>query len=341
MDAAEILAIGIDQPEILFKDRHGLKAQFKTFAMKWHPDRCKHPKAGAVLAHINALFQAAEAKTMAGVWSPPGEVEFSCTDGKLRKIRYRRRFKTDVGETFYSPTLVAFVVDNGFADLFNDAIRTISALSYADVPMKTEISKYMPSITKTFETKSGSMVLVIPKTPDVYCLADVFRSLGNKVPPAHVAWILNGVYNVACYLQWAKLCHGDISMESIFISPKYHSVMLYGGWWYAHKQDTKINALPARSHRLAPPDTLKTKIDDGRLDLFLTRALGREILGDPSGMKLSGMSVPKEMERFLRMPAGHSARLDYFHWGENLKASFGPRRFIELAVNESDIFTKE
>jgi hypothetical protein len=151
---------------------------------------------------------------------------------------------------------------------------------------------------------------------------------------------LSSIYNISCYLKCFNICHNAISANNCFVSPKYHSVMLLGGWWYSCRKDDNIVALPKVSFKTCPPDILNTKIADHRLDLLLIRQLGIYCLGDDTGMDLlTRKDVPKSLTVFLRSSSSGDALKDYSYWQkEVLPNSFGKRRFVEMDVKGSDIF---
>lgn len=336
MTADKILAIPLTEPERLFADKHGLSDQFKTWVKVWHPDKNQDAKAKDVFIHIGLLFQAAQKKAAADEWAAPGEIVFQCADGVARKMRFRKRSEFELGFMFYGRTALTWVVDKQHADLVARAGTTITGLKYSSARMRTEMERFMPNVISTFRTKDDRGGVVMLKTKDVYCLRDVVEAKGGKLVPEHVAWILNRLYNIACFLQWNGLSHNAISLDTVFVSPEHHSCLLLGGWWYAAPFGMKMKAVPARTHKLMPPD-LKT--GSSRTDLALIRALGRELLGDATGMHLvDDASVPARMTSFLRHPASGKAVDDYKNWGTCLEACFGERRFVKLPVEESDIF---
>ena len=338
MNADQILSIKLTEPERLFEDRYGLPAQFKALAKIWHPDLCRDSRASAVFAHIKALFDSAEKKAAAGEWSPVGKKVFECKDGATRTIRYKISHRFELGETIYSGKVLAYLIDPAYGDLFGYAGSTIKSLRFSGPAMKAEMEKYLPLEIASFETKSGICVKVFQKTEDVVMLRDLL-DLKTRIEPVHAAWILNGIYNICCYLQWEGLMHGGITTESVFISPKHHSVMLYGGWWYAAKIGGRIRALPKAVMDICPPDIVREKSASARVDLSAVRAIGREILGDRRGMALTrSKDIHSDIVQFLRLPAGENAQKEYQSWGNVLKSVFGDRRFVEMPVNLGDIY---
>lgn len=335
LTADKILAIPLNEPERLF-EKHDLPYQFRAWVKVWHPDVNKDAKAGDVLKHINELFKRAKVKAADDDWQTPGEVVFRCTDGPLRKMRYRRRHEFELGEMFYGKSALTWVIEEEHADLVARAGDAITGLKYSSPRMRTEMERFMPKVISTFKVTDGRGGVVMLKTPDVYCMRDVLEAKGGKLAPEHVAWILNRLYNIACFLHFNKLSHNAISLDTVFVSPEYHSCLLLGGWWYATPYDQKMIAVPARTSKIMAPGT---KLGSSRTDLALIRQIGRELLGDASGMHLvDDASVPARMTSFLRHPAGSKAVEDFSNWGQCLEACFGERRFVKLPVQESDIF---
>lgn len=339
MQAAEILSIPEDKPDFLFPgDLDRAKEKYRELVKNWHPDRGDHD--AKVLAHINRLYDITVSRIKAGTWQETGLIRLSCADGKSRSIRFRRKLPFELGEMVYGEGIIAYLISNEYADLFHAACRELGALKYRDAAMEKEMSRYFPVVVSRFETLDDRCVLVLQKSPDVFCLRDILELKAGKMPPTAVAWILNAVYNIACYLDFAKLSHNGITLDSVFISPRHHSAMLYGGWWYARPFGAHMNALPNSTKIFAAADTIHSKVADNRIDLKSIKALGRELLGDPTGMRLSAdKDVPAPMTQFLRSPPSRYAQSDYDDWSNNaLTASFGRRRFVPLEVSASDVF---
>jgi len=337
--AAQLLAVPLDQPERLFENGlDAAKSAYHALLQSWHPDRGGD---AAVAAHLNRLYEAAVEKIKAGTWSKPGEMTIATVAGGAIRLRYLRRHAFELGEIVYARHMVAFLVTNEYADLCHSAKRTIDGLGYRDGAMKAEMARFLPSIKGCFETTDGRCVLVLGKTPDVFLLRDVLGACAGALDPRHVGWIMSAVYNLACYLDWAKLTHNAITADTVWISPQHHSALLLGGWWYAAPHGARLTALPTAVKAITPPDILHTKRADHRLDLALVRALGRELLGDRTGMRLAAMA-PKAMADFLRQPTSAVAVRDYRTWKEAvLLPSFGAPRFVRLDVTESAIYDKE
>ena len=332
LSAEALLAIQPSEPERLFTgDEKTARQEFRALAARWHPDR--YPDAGVtgVFQHVNRLYEMALDKLRAGIWHTPGLLVARATDGATYQIRYRRERAFELGRLFVGNEIVTYVVAKEQADLFQHAVQAINHLPCANARMAAEVGRYLPEIVRQFETGEG-WVLVVRKTPDLVLLRDVLDHFGGRMDARHVAWIISGLLNLACYLDYARLAHNAILTDTWWISPPRHSGALLGGWWYAVRQGERMTAAPARTVQYAPFDVLDRKRGDRRTDRELIRALGRELLGDVTGVRLArDKAAPPPMLDWLRLPAGDSAVHDYQTWmNQVLKASFGERRFVTL-----------
>lgn len=334
-----ILAVPTGRPEMLFTgDADTAKREWKALAKAWHPDRNKAPLAEQVFEHVKALHDEAQRRIAAGTWRGMGTVRFAAVSGKTYEVRHRRAGDFELGEFYLGRKAIAWAVRKSEKDLFERAVAAIGAFRFGNEAMRKEIGRHLPKILATFET-ADRYVLVQESTPDLVLLEDLVSHLGGRMPAEHVAWMISSLENVACWLDWSGTVHGAIGPKTVFVSPKHHSVTLFGGWWYAHGRGAKLRALPASSLSEIRPDLLSRKVADTAIDLSLIRATARAALGDPAGQKIArDPSVPGALARWLIHPPAASARADYAGWEKAREAAFGPRRFVELAADPDQIY---
>lgn len=340
MDATAILAIPESQPERLFPNSEDeAKKLFRDMAKQWHPDVNKDPKAQEVFDRLHNLYEKVLEKIKNKTWSKPGELSILGKDGKTRVIKYRRKRAFELGEMAYGNGVLCYIVRPDAKDLFGRGLETIKhSFTYKDDKIKGEIERYLPAVLDSFETDDGSNVLVLAKTPDVFLLQDVIDFMG-PLDPKHVCWIMSSFHNLACYLRTIGMTHNAISTTTCFISPKYHSGLLFGGWWYSQYTGKNLIAIPGHSANNCPSDILKSKIADPRLDMALIRQMGLDCLGDPTGVNLlHDGKTPRPLVDFLRLPSDGDAFKDYKKWEKVRSDSFGKRRFVEMQVEASDIY---
>lgn len=340
MTATEILAI--KEPEKLFSsDMAAAKSEYHALALEWHPDHNKDPRANDVFSHVDLLYREACKRLLEGTWQTPGCLTINSIDNKTYRIRYYITFPFELGEVAIGRSIVAYLTDGPYEDLFREGAKWTESRShlYASDKMRDEMMRYLPKYKSVFLIKDRS-VIVLEKAPGLVRLRDLVEYFDGKLDPKHVAWVISSLYNLLCYFDFANIVHGDISLDTYFIDPEKHSGALLGGWWYARRAGERLIALPSRTVDNMPPDLWAKKEADKRTDLGLVRLLGREMLGYASGAGLrTDRSIPQALSEWLCYGTSGSALKDYEVWQRVvIPAAFGGRYFTKLDVKLSDIY---
>lgn len=339
----QILAIAASAPEKLFSGDSAIaKSEYYEFSRRWHPDHNKNAEATAVFQRVTELYRTALELIGANAWRGAGVLELSGASVAAtfaeRRIPYFKIVNFELGDIYIGETNVVFSVERKYADLFENAKRQITGFRFANARMQKEIERNLPGEPEFFAT-TERLIMLLPKTPDLILLEDLLEYLGGAIDARHVAWIENRLHNLACYFEYAGIAHHDISPRTVWVSPEFHTATLLGGWWYARVAGEKINALPARTINLAPPDVIRNKRADGRVDLELIRQTGREMLGDASGARLkTDAKIPAAMRRWFSGATSGSAVTDYELWKNVLEMDFGAPRFVRLDVEPAQIY---
>jgi hypothetical protein len=328
--------LNVQSPGDLFSgDRSTLKSEFDKLALKYHPDHNGSPKAAEEFIHLMKLYELAQKSIEEDYWESSNGLKFSAY-----RIKFMRKVDFELGKMYVGDTHVTFLIEKCHEELWNNAQRIIKGFKYSSDRMKKEISRYLPSIKAT-TTLPNFYVLVINKTPDLILLKDVPT---QTIPEwdKHVAWIISTLHNLMCYFEFAGITHNDISLDTLFISPQYHSGALLGGWWYAREYGKKLLAVPAASYEFFSHLMKKTKIADPSLDKELVRALGRELLGDRGGTKLLGSKVaPVPFINWLRCATSKTAVKEYDLWDKVIIESYGKKKFVPLNITAKTIYKGE
>ncbi|MFN8657172.1 MAG: J domain-containing protein [Candidatus Obscuribacterales bacterium] len=348
LTAAKLLSI--DAPELLFsRSPDEAKREYRSLARLWHPD-CAHDGSAApeIFAHINELYRLAVIKLSDGSWvepvekveqETPGIKKFRRTNGTIMRVTYQKVQSFELGTMYVSPDTVTFDIEDEHRDLFLNGCQQIGALSFASAAMALEMANSLPQVVDRFKT-DGSSIVVLRKTPDQLLLSDVLAHYRGRMKVAHVGWILNCLYNLACYLQWSRLSHNGIAPDTIFISPLRHSAMLLGGWWYARPIGSPLTMVTERTLQFMPTDAMRNKRADHRTDLELIKSIGRELLGDMIGDDLKfNNKLPQNVVDWLLMPSTGNALLDYSSWkDEILRKTFGKPRFVAMKLDTTNFY---
>lgn len=341
--AEQILHIPESHPEKLYvvENEDELKNAYRKLSMLWHPDR--HVKenidTSAVFSHLKLLYEKALDKMSSGIWKTGLSLKLKEISGKEYIIKYREEKSFELGQQYIGDTIIVWIFNKDYQDLALKSLKQLNQLKYANDNMKKEMIKYIPKIKKSFET-SENFVIVVEKENELLCLEDVLRYYKNKVEPKHVAWILSCLYNMACFLEYNKKMHGGLSLNNIFINPKQHTCALLGGWWFSHNQEEKLVALSQFAIDLAPLKIIHSKQADTSLNLEMIRVIGRELLGDKTGVYLpKDKNIPTPLINWLRDSSSKNAFEEYRIWQQKiLKDSFGVRRFTEMKLTSNDIY---
>jgi len=341
LSADEILSL-TEPGELFTNDQDTIKAEYNELAKRWHPDHNGNSReSNLVMAHINMLYQKGLEMLRSGFWTGPGFIRLPGKNGSRYELGFRASHDFELGTMYIGDKIVAYLIYDTHRDLFDNARKVINGFRYASDTMRQEVSRYLPRIVSTFETKDGRLGMVIEKTPDLILLRDVLGYYKGRLPDRHVAWIQSTLHNLACYLDYAKLSHNAISLDTYFISPKFHSGALLGGWWYAVSQGNKLLGVPATTFAVMPPAVKNKKVGSILTDLEMIRLVGRELLGDRTGTRLLDMNAaPRPMIDWLRGAPSTSAVEDYSRWKQVLTASFGPPKFVEMALTADMIYPK-
>lgn len=339
LTAEALLAIPVDKPELLFTaDADAAKSEYRVLVSKWHPDQ--NPMVDEnVMAHVNVIYNLAVFRLSTDTWVTPGVVEFKTVDGKKFKFKYRSTRSFELGDIFVADNLVAYSLYKDNDDLYKTAQKAIKGFKYVNDDMRKEVSRFLPEIHSELETEDR-LIMLIKKTPDQLLLSDVLEHYKDKMDPKHVAWIISRLYNIACYFKYANIVHSGIILDSIFISPEFHSVSVLGGWWYSAEKGKMLNALPGVAVEFAPDDVIDSQMADPKIDMELILAVGRQLLGDIVGSKLlMDKSIPTPLVTWLRAPSKGDALADYKLWQSKILIdSFGKRAYVELKLNAKDLY---
>jgi len=335
----DLLRVPADEPERIFAPEQ-LHRQYGAWLKVWWPqvDRVDR-HAEAAFMHFQALYACALERSQAGSWQFPGVRSVVDVQGVRHDIEFLVRRPFELGEVFVGNQSVAFFLDPTYRDLYDRARSLLGRLPFADVSMRAMFTDALPAVTAAFEIAlpapfAGKLVLVVRKPAEYLLLADVLTH--GELDPRHAAWIVSGLHNLACWLQFAGIAHGAIAVDTIFVSPVGHSVSLLGGWWYATRYGAPIAALRAATVAALPAEVLEKHRGDSRIDPTLVRELAQNLLSGTGAN--ARVRVQNTLAMWLRLTSGGDARADYAIWERVRTEVFGPRKFITLDLTAADLY---
>ena len=333
MNASQILAIPITRPDLLFKDLSTVDIEYKTFAMAWHPDKNKAADADKVFAHINALHDLAVKSAKNGNWGYTNQLVIIKKDGTKARYPYITSIPFELGTTYLTDTSVILEVESKYDNLVHQ-FGALTKFHFPDKKMGEIMKVYLPKDVRTLYSKDY-IYIRMDRMPNQIRLADIMakQTLDHK----HVAWICSRLYNIACYLEFAKIKHLDISAESIFIDPESHTASLLNGWFYAGDENHENISIPVRMNGVL--SNVKTT-DLQTLHSTQIKILGRKLLGVNSiGQLRINKTIPDNLKSWFSTGPMKNPVEEYSKWRTTLEGIWGPRKFTKLELIINDIYS--
>lgn len=340
---AEIMAIPATAPEQLYPaDINDAKQLYRRLAQRFHPDKDASNK--DVFQKVKALYELAIERLSNDAWNYPGITLFHTIDGRKFRLKYLARHDFEMGSMYASKLNVVFAIDNAYSDLYESGLRVLRSHNKVPVEMHNQSKICMPAIVD--DIKCTNQRLLILTTPNASInLRDVLNHYGGAIDPAHVAWMVSRMCNIRCLLHYGlNVAHGDLSPDTLFISPAEHTACLFGGWWYSTVLGEPIQALPPRTLAVAGASLVASQGQKPLAGRVLTgelvRATGRELLGDLHGSRLLlNKAIPPPMLHWLRTPTTQGPFEDYKEWVEQvLPAAFGKRKFVVMPLTTEQVY---
>lgn len=237
------------------------------------------------------------------LWNYAEHTSFKTSDGTNIDISYLYNV-TEGPATMYmcrSSVLYHFPLTQKVAA--SHMLNGINSIEYPAADIKG-LDRCFPQLIGNYTLSDGSTLIAFKRDENVFPLA-IFGALN----PKHVAWIISRMENICCTLEYSELVHGGFSVESIFINPKTHEAVLYGGWWNYSKKNPISPAL--------------------NNDLADLRKVATRILG------IYKSDSPKALIKFLEDKPAKDAFADFETWDKVIKDGFGGRSFTKMDIDTS------
>lgn len=333
----EVMALDVRKLEINFgKGKDAIKKGLSALIRDWHPDVSSHPKAREALAHITYLRRI----ILSGSVKPKIDGrEFTRSDGSKFVLRPLSTFSQESCEVIVCQNSVSRLFPQENEDLSEASVINIEEFRFADAAMEKQMRSFLPPVPKVTTLLDGSVMLTFPRRKDLLPLADLIREKG-PFDAKTGAWVISGMMNMACWLEWGRGKHGAISPETIMVSPEFHEVHLDGGWEFASYHDDSPLALPASTLRLFPELAMPGTTLPAELDRSLIRETAMRLLGAHSVSALLSGSTPKSIANWIVFPHKGTAVQDYVAWKEALREAYGDPKFVDMGVTAEQVYSK-
>lgn len=310
-------------------DKNIVTREYRALAKRFHPDTCALPNAEEIFKHLNDLYKEALQLLEKGQWEISNTLIINDTTKRTFRVHYCKGRSFELGECYVGRRTVTYLFRAEHKRFFDNAVQQIKALRYATDEMEKEFARYLPSIMYQFQTNDDRYCLILTKTPDVYPLSEIWKFYSGSIPDRHVAWIISRLCSLCCYLNWLGISHNGLTVDNCYISPQHHTIHLLGGWWYACKEDEPMLGVSKEVYDVMPIKAKSDKTGLKRTDLECLKLIGRNLI--------DASSAPKAVMDFLNSGSTYAIQ-EYTKWNQALTDAYGVRRFIEMKINESDIY---
>ncbi len=342
MKQHKILLIEPTKPFDLFqsKDEESLKKEYKRLCSQYHPD--KHINDfelyNRIFSHLTVLYEKAckdiQIKTL-GL-----KKIFISHDNKEFELSYKKLHTLEFAQLYISSSLIAYEIKKNNCDLVENFLQfsIFEKMNISKDSMKKEFKKYIPELIQKIDLPNGDILIILKRMKNTISLQDLLIK-EQKIDSRDVAWIVSSMFNLACFFQHIGIVSCGFSLSNYFIEPQQHLGIL-SHYFYTKKIDDKLLALDKNIFNLLTDDFLKEKRAKTLIDLESIKLIGRQLLGDGTGVHLRhDTTIPKEMINFLMQPSSGNAFEDYKVWHNDILIKcFGARKYHEMKIHFDDIY---
>lgn len=317
--------------DIFENDKEKVRSLYRELAKKYHPDVSTDKNSAIYFAKITELYNEALEKIDKGIWFEKDVLILENIKGKRYKLKYLKKHSFELGFFYVGRQHIIYVLERKNKKYLDNALNVLKSLKYADTNMEKEFKRYFPEVVDNFELKTGEYCLVLKKDSTNFLLSDFleyYSNQGKELDVKHCAWVVSRLSNICCFLKYNHLVHNGISLTNCFISPKYHTIMLFGGWWYCVPKGEKLIGTQKSVYDVMPVKEKSEKISTYQTDLECVKQIGRQL----------NKNLPKPFENWVNKAATKDAFKEFDSWNQALYDSFGERKFIVLDISEKDIY---
>lgn len=314
--------------------------EYHRLCKAWHPDVCKIPLADEVLRKINRLYKCAQDDARSGGWRSSSSATIDLIRGKLR-LSYRDVADFEIGKRYVTEKKVVYVIPQDRRKYVDNMERALGKVDFPDSKSRDYFGKFVPRGVAYMESPNGT-VISMDKPSDVYPMSRVLEAMeGNPDRDKHVVWMISRVLNLAMMFSVMGIVHNGICIEDCFVSPKDHTVFLFGGWWYATGVGEPMIGTPASIYGVMSSHTKATRRSSTVTDVESVKLLGRQLFGHPNVRELlADSSIPSSVSRFLASGSSDDVRREIDKWSSALDTAWGGRKFIDLELTADEVYRK-
>lgn len=310
--------------DLFSSDDKVAKKQFREYCKLYHPDVNSSDEAVELFGILQPLYTS---KTMKSVSYQTVNETFTFKDkrtGKGFEIINPVILSNGICNIYHTSTKIVLEYHSSYKAFYNNYIKNVENLEYANDDMKKEFSRLFPKVVKHFETDNDKMCILLDKTNEVLNLGRIVKAYEinkEKFPEKQSAWILNRLYNIACYMNYRGLVFNGFTLDNLWVSPEMHSILVFNGWEYTTKKGADMIGVPKEVYKILPITVKDNKKSNIITDLESIKQIGRILF--------KGHDDLKDIQDFFRQGVLSSNPIDEWNkYGDVIKKAFGKRKFI-------------
>lgn len=325
--------------DIFSNDSRKIRTEYRNLVKKYHPDVCGRRDADDILQKLTELYNEGCRAISEDTWEKSNFIRIRKAGSGAVEITFQDVKTFELGTVYVCSTHVVYLFDEGKKKYGENMVKRTASLKYRDSEMEKVFRRCMPDITSTFDTADGRYCVVLKKTKDVFPLSDVLAFLGGKMDPRHVAWCMSRLHNLSCFLKYNGTVMNGLTVDNCYVSPKYHSICLFGGWWYATGEKEKMTGTAKEVFDIMPATSKTSKTAEYTTDLESIKLIGRKLAGNANSRILKAENtVPAPILDFITGGSGKDPVKEFQKWDRVLNDAYGVRKFIPLNITEKNLY---
>lgn len=302
--------------------KEDIKEQYHEYLKEYHPDLHNgDERYSEATQKIIKFYDKATELLKEGKWEEKDTIYIKMPNGKTIVARYSFKQDFEMGTMYVCRTKVIYVINEENKKFF-DNIKIDSFLSGLNPSLKENFNIFIPKILYKFKSEN-KYVVVFEKNYDLIPLSAFIDFFNGKIPDKQAAWIITKLSNLCCLFKVSKFVHCGIDMNSIFVSPEMHSVVIFGGWWYSKSVGDKLIGTSSFVFNCMPIYSKTKKEAREDIDLQSVKKIGKTICE-------WNTNLPKPFKDWLNSGSSTNGILEYGNWEKTLKDSYGERKFIKV-----------
>lgn len=312
--------------DIFDRNQDKVKNQYRSYVRVIHPDICNEPDANTAFQKLSALYSKAINLLKDGKWDQANTLYLEGFNG----IQYLDCKGFDLGTRYITEDEVIYVFDDNKKDKyltqFMDMVRKIR---YSDNRMRDKYKYRVPY--KNLGIANGKAVL-FKRDPREFPMDLFLSAYGDKLDGKDIAWMISRMCDLMCFLGYNNIVLNGVIPENLFINPDQHTMHIYGGWWYAAREGSKMTGVSRDVYNMMP--------NSARTDGTATRITDMECIRKMFRDICKGKDIPKPVTEWLNAGSMNDPIEEYARWNEALDKAYGTRKFKVFSADADKIYTQ-